>query len=69
MATYNEIIRGLDIFARYTHNGHEAHLGGADHDVIYGLPLIVNVSDVDAARLEELGWHRNKSADCWVHYV
>lgn len=67
MATYNEIIEGLKIQAKYVANGLEAHIGGAEHDVIYGMVGIV-VSDDDRVRLEALGWYLD-SDEQWQHFV
>lgn len=33
--TFAEMIEGLQIFAKYEEHGLEAHLNGADHDVIW----------------------------------
>ena len=44
----------------------ESHIGGADHDVIYG-PMDDGLTDEERAILEENHWHIEN--DCWVRYV
>ena len=68
MATSNQIIEGLKILALYNSHGLNAHLGGADHDIIYGIPTDTELSVEDAAKMSELGWHF-KGDEGWQRFV
>jgi hypothetical protein len=50
------IIAGLQIFAKIPGPGLFVQ---AQHDVLYGAPPNVEISDEDKAKLEELGWHHD----------
>ena len=69
MASVNEIVKGLQILAKYSTDGEEGHLGGADHDIIYGPPMSKDVSPEDATELEALGWHLDLDYGQWAHFV
>lgn len=83
MASYKEIIEGLQILATYDEEGLDAHIGGAEHDVIYAGPFegdveeddegnpkpgTTVVSDEHAKRLRELGWHISSETDSWARF-
>ena len=70
MATINSIINGLEIMADYDVNQGESHIGGADHDIIWGAntpPENMNGYDVD--ELDKLGWFWSEEYECWSHYA
>ena len=72
MATINDVVKGLRIFAKYEKKGMEAHMGGADHDVIYGSSGIIKQEDFsieDQAELLEAGWHWSDENGCWCRFV
>ena len=70
MAKAIDIIRGLEILGKYTDEGLEAHIGGAAHDIIFGLPVDdEKVTDEDKAKLEEHGWHTGGGEEGWWHYA
>lgn len=54
------------IFAKY-----ETRLGkvAAEHDEIYAGPQKDVVSEEDAKRLDELGWHWDSYCDSWRKFV
>lgn len=67
MATYNQIIEGCKIFA--SHLGEDDLIGGAEHDVIFGAPSDIELSDEEVKSLENLGWHLSEEYDCWIHFA
>lgn len=69
MATYKQIIEGLTILAKHDKDGFEGHLGGADHDIVYGhqASMLNKMSDEDRAKLNELGWHFDED-NGWSHF-
>lgn len=78
MASVAEVVEGLEILAKTAviprllaesgeTDGRKAHLGGAEHDIIWGPDA--DPSDEDKERLEELGWHFDEQSDCWSRYV
>ena len=67
MATYSNVIAGLQLFA--SKEDAKTHVGGADHDVIYGGPLTTELDEEEKAQLETWGWHESKECDCWCCYV
>jgi hypothetical protein len=70
MATYQEIVSGMVIFTKYEQDGVLAHVGGADHDIIYGLALLPKyMAPEDVEKLNEFGWSYSEQYDCWYHYV
>ena len=78
MASIAEVVEGLEILAKTAsvplglaekgeNDRRTAHLGGADHDVIWGPDA--DPSDEDKTRLEQLGWHFDEELDCWSRFV
>jgi len=67
MARYSDIIAGLQLFSSKSKPG--SQVGGADHDVIYGGPLDLELTEDEAKSLEEWGWCKSSEYDCWCHYV
>lgn len=78
MASVAEVVEGLEILAKtasvprgLAENGETdtrtAHLGGANHDIIWGPEA--DPSDEDKKRLDELGWHFDSESDCWSRFV
>jgi len=65
MATINQVLEGLKIFAKY---GGDEYLVAAEHDVIFAGPW-EPLSEEDNKRLEELGWHFDEYADSWAKFV
>jgi len=71
MASIQQIIAGLSILSSYCNKGLEESLGGADHDILYGIVPDKPISKSDIARLEALGWHISSDDDsgCWSRFV
>ena len=81
MATYNQIIEGLEIIRRCANAAAslEAHrdgkpfseprLGGADHDILWACPIELITDEEDKERLRKLGWLADDASGCWSHYV
>lgn len=55
MARLTDLTEGLQILGKYVET--DAHIGGAEHDIIYVTPFDVEVTPEHRARLEELGFH------------
>ena len=68
MASYRQIIEGLQLLATCDKGGLDAYSVQAEHDEIYAGPDIGSVSPEVSSRLEELGWHHS-DADCWAIYT
>lgn len=70
MAKAIDIIRGLEILGKYADGGTNEHIGGAGHDIIWGLPVDdEKVTEEDKARLKEHGWHTGGGEEGWYHYA
>lgn len=67
MATYSDVIAGLQLFASKQEPG--AHIGGAAHDVIWGAPSDIELTDAEKAQLHAWGWRVDNSADSWFCFV
>lgn len=78
MASIAEVVEGLEILAKTASvprglaikgetDTRTAHLGGADHDIIWGPEA--NPSDADKKRLEEIGWHFDLETERWARFV
>ena len=78
MASISEVVEGLEILAKTAKvpaglaekgetDTRTAHIGGANHDIIYGPDC--DPSPEDIKRLEELGWHVDSDTDCWSRFV
>ena len=78
MASVAQVVEGLEILAktasvpiRLAEKGETdtrtAHLGGADHDILWGPEE--DPSDEDKKRLDELGWHFDSESECWSRFV
>lgn len=65
--TFQQLIRGAEIFAKYVPP--TEHLNGAEHDVIFFLPRDVEITPEDCAELEALGYKMSREYDAWIHYV
>lgn len=63
MATLNQVIEGLQVFAKY-----DEHNVCAEHDIIYARAY-TDLTPEDTATLERLGWHWSKQADSWGVFV
>lgn len=63
-----QLIEGLLILSTYTKKGIEEWIGGAEHDIIYG-PIVSEVNEADAARLELLGWGQNEDGEGWYFFT
>lgn len=68
MAQIGKVIKGLQILAKYTPEGEETHLGGAEHDIIHGAAFETEVSSDDAQLLEDAGWFKDKY-EGWACFV
>jgi hypothetical protein len=55
--TINNLVKGMEILAKYLPNGSDTTIGGADRDLLYVCPPDVQVSPEDAAELGLLGWY------------
>lgn len=60
------VIKGLEILAKYV--GLDEDIGGAEHDILYGVPNDVAVTVEDAAKLKAFGW-RDDPQDGWSCFV
>ncbi len=70
MARAIDIIKGLEILGKYTRGGTEDHIGGAGHDIIFGLPVADDaVTEEDRAELEKRGWYTGGGEEGWYHYA
>jgi hypothetical protein len=78
MASIKNVIEGLEILAKTaavpvflaeqgSTDRREVHLGGADHDGIWGPKA--DPSEEDKARLKELGWRFDNESGCWSRFV
>ena len=79
MATFAEVSEGLTILAKYVES--TSHAIAAEHDIIYAGPdeTLINeddeesngsvVSEEDATRLRELGWHIDSETTSWARFV
>jgi hypothetical protein len=65
MPNLDEIIEGLTILKKYV-KGQEWI--SAEHDMIYGPPTEGVISDEDAKRLDDLGWHK-EDGDSWAAFT
>lgn len=74
MASIKSIVEGLEILAKTAEvpaglaedgetDRRTAHIGGAEHDIIFGPEADPSAEDVE--RLEELGWHWSAEYDAW----
>lgn len=71
MATFNSILKGLEIFAKY---GDDDCLVSATHDLIYvGLDGLEEsnhiLSEEDRKKLKDLGWHWEENVCSWAIFV
>jgi hypothetical protein len=74
MASYADVIEGLEIFARLCKMGRSTHGILARHDVIYAGGIKRNgpeedVPDEDRKRLDELGWYWDSDMESWARCV
>lgn len=65
MPNLSKIRQGLEILETYSPKG----WGGAEHDIFYSCVEIEKVSPEDAAKLEELGWHKDTESGSWAAYT
>ena len=65
----NDLIESLQIFCKYF-NGAEYAPTHCEHDILQLVAANEEnmVSDVDKARLEELGWHYSNHYGCWCSW-
>ena len=67
MATLNNIVGGLQVFAKY---GGDQHLASAAHEVLYaGTPAGVKLTAEEEKTLSDLGWRYNKTEESWSIFV
>jgi hypothetical protein len=67
MASYSHVIAGLALFA--SKQAPEAQVLGADHDVIYGAPSRLELTQEEIDKLGEWGWFLSDEYDCWCAFV
>lgn len=68
MATYKEVIEGLQILAKYSED--DEHQIAAEHDELYAGPDDPSVvTEDDRGRLNELGWRFDPGLGCWRRFV
>lgn len=67
MTRIEELIAGLEIFKKYG----AIDIGGADHDIIYGISTYSDeaeqLTEEDKEKLQEYGWHFNEN--CWAFFT
>lgn len=74
MASIKDICDGLEILAKYVKpmdggaTGRDVHLGGADHDVIWGPEIVGPLNEADRITINDLGWHYSDENECWSHF-
>lgn len=77
MASIKSIVEGLEILAKTAKvpaglaedvetDRRTAHIGGADHDIIWGPEADPSVEDIE--RLEALGWHFSSECQVWSRF-
>ena len=70
MAKAIDIIKGLEILSKYSKNGVSEHIGGAGHDIIWGLPVDdKKMSNEDKLELEQHGWYTGGGEEGWYTFV
>ena len=73
MARAIDIIKGLEILCKYADRGTDAHIGGAEHDVIYGVEVDNSrVTDEDLETLDRHGWLCGEARgddEGWFHFA
>ena len=68
MATIDQVIKGLQIIAKYS--GPDSRSIGAAHDIIYAGPDVKeDLTEEDKKALEELSWYWESDADSWACLV
>jgi hypothetical protein len=68
MARAIDIVEGLKILAKYAPKGLEEHIGGANHDIIFGLDIDqATIPDEDIILLDRHGWFY-RADEGWVHF-
>ena len=65
---WQHVIEGLNIFAKKS-SFDEGHIGGADHDVIFGAPLNIELSEGEIKILQDHNWFTSKLYDSWCIFV
>lgn len=66
MTTIQQIVEGLQIFAKY-----EGDVS-AEHDIIYASPNRIKseqISNEDTNKLNELDWKFNDGLEAWYYFV
>lgn len=67
MATISQLREGLTILEKYCGRDDPCVVG---HDIIYaGGVEASKMSDEDAKRIDELGWHWDDEFDCWARFT
>lgn len=69
MATYKDIIDGLNTFTKY--EGYDKHHFAAEHDEVWAghdTPPD-KLSTLEKNRLEKAGWSWDEEVEAWHHYV
>lgn len=68
MSTLNQVIKGLQIIAKYERE--DSYAVNAEHDIIYaGHVIFENISKEDRQELEKLDWHWDDDAGSWAKFV
>jgi hypothetical protein len=78
MASVAQVVEGLEILSKTATvppglaetgetDTRTAHLGGAEHDILYGPQADPSLED--RQRLAELGWHYDVEVDGWARFV
>lgn len=67
MATYRDVITGLEILARA--EGYDKHGVCAEHDEIYAGHDATELSEQDLLALEKAGWFRDEEVGGWKRFV
>jgi hypothetical protein len=69
MASIHELIRGLELLAKYGDKKGAQQINGADHDIIYGGGTPLEWTAEDRAEMERLGWHVHNTTGDFVDGV
>lgn len=67
MAKAQDIIDGMAILLRHTAS--DAHIGGAQPDIILGPPATLDApNENELSLLQTYGWFWSEEFECWAHF-
>lgn len=71
MASYADVIAGLEILAKHAANGRKTHGIDAQHEIIFAGPDVTEdklpLEDVEA--LKVAGWRWDQSVHAWARFT